>query len=631
MFHTLRTSFRFPLARGLVIGLVSALLAWGVCFHPLLASLEIWAFDTCFVIRGVRESSCPVTLVALDDRSLAQIDKPISFLSPEIAKIVTYLSEQGAAAIGLDVMIPEELSGHEDLQAGKKGDAEILGRAILESNRVVLPVLEQEGHPVFKPVVQWRTKEELAGVLPPDLQPQATDYGFVNLTPDADRFVRRQTLIAALGPNEREIRGNLAFALWQVALGKRALTLEEIPPGNEPLIINFVGPPGTIDRASFAEVLKSAESGGAPLRNWAGRIVIIGGTADYLGDRHPTPFANASVISEVGAFFEVDRAQEMPGPEIHANVLATLHDGAFLRYPSPGLSLLLVCLTGAILGPFMVRGNLEGAFVIMVLHHLGWRGAAVGLFVANSLLVPILPVLLTGLFSFVIAFSIRWRWMRQTVGMFKSEAIARVVEADPSRMALRGENRNVTILFCDVRNFTSFSETHSAPEVVRLLNAYFGKVVPVIEEGGGIVNQYVGDGLMVLFGAPMVQPDHAYRGVQVAVRMLRVVHDHQDLFRHLGADHLRIGIGLYTGDAVLGTVGSPKRLDYTAVGDTVNTAARIESETKNQQVEILVGETTYDALTPGQRESLGVRWEDPVEFDVKGKQKRIRARAIHLE
>ena len=120
--------------------------------------------------------------------------------------------------------------------------------------------------------------------------------------------------------------------------------------------------------------------------------------------------------------------------------------------------------------------------------------------------------------------------------------------------------------------------------------------MPAIEAEGGTVNQYIGDAVMVIFGAPQPQPDHALRAVRAAVEVVRRVHGLRDRWKELGAEEFRIGIGIHTGKAVVGTVGSPRRLDYTAIGDTVNTAARIESANKELQSEVLISQATFAAL-----------------------------------
>src|SRR5262249_4824852 len=161
-------------------------------------------------------------------------------------------------------------------------------------------------------------------------------------------------------------------------------------------------------------------------------------------------------------------------------------------------------------------------------------------------------------------------------GVVKSQAIALALEADPHQLDRLGEEREITVLFADVRSFTDFSETHTAHEVVALLNAYFTATVPVIEGQGGTVATYMGDGIMVLFGAPATLDQAPLRAVRAAVAMVRRVHELKEQWARLGNPTMRIGVGIHTGRVVVGAMGSPGRLDYTAIGDTVNVAARIE-------------------------------------------------------
>src|SRR5205823_402345 len=129
--------------------------------------------------------------------------------------------------------------------------------------------------------------------------------------------------------------------------------------------------------------------------------------------------------------------------------------------------------------------------------------------------------------------------------------------------------RQVTVLFADSRGFTDFSEAHSPHDVVALLNAYYTAIVPVIEAEHGTINTYIGDGIMVLIGAPASDPEHALHAVRAAVAMVRRVHELKEQWARLGNPAMRIGVGVHTGKAVIGSIGSPQRLDYTAIGDTV--------------------------------------------------------------
>jgi len=143
-------------------------------------------------------------------------------------------------------------------------------------------------------------------------------------------------------------------------------------------------------------------------------------------------------------------------------------------------------------------------------------------------------------------------------------------------------------------------------------------VVPTIESNRGVLNTYLGDGVMVIYGAPEANPDHAEDAVVSAIEMIRQVHENAATWRELGSDDFRIGVGIHTGRAVVGTIGSPRRLDYTAIGDTVNSAARIEAANKEVGSEILVSQSTYDALSESARNRLAGTWQAK-ELMVKGK------------
>jgi adenylate cyclase len=258
--------------------------------------------------------------------------------------------------------------------------------------------------------------------------------------------------------------------------------------------------------------------------------------------------------------------------------------------------------------------------VIALAHHFGWKLVSLAAFRFLHLRVEMMSMLLLGFLAYAITFALRWRRMRTMMGVVKSESIAQALEAETGALQLKGEAREVTVLFADIRSFTDFSEAHTPAQVVALLNAYFTEMVPLIEEHGGTLNQYMGDGVMVIFGAPALQTDHPRRAVRTGVAMVERVHQLKDQgrWKELGSPEFRIGVGIHTGDVVVGTVGSPRRLDYTAIGDTVNTAARIEAENKRLQSEVLISAQTCARLTPGEREELGVSPE-PVPALVKGK------------
>jgi adenylate cyclase len=185
------------------------------------------------------------------------------------------------------------------------------------------------------------------------------------------------------------------------------------------------------------------------------------------------------------------------------------------------------------------------------------------------------------------------------------------------KVELGGESLTVTILFTDIRSFTSISETMTAQELVKLLNEYFTEMVTVIMEEGGVVDKYIGDAIMAVFGAPVSKPDDARRAVRAAVRMRHALAKLNERLVARGAPPIKTGIGLHTGEVVAGNIGSEARMEYTVIGDAVNLASRLESSTKELGTDVLISEDT-NALLDNELETKAVR-----EITVKGRAKPV--------
>jgi len=612
---------RLPLGRGILLGLVCAVAAWGAFHTPPLRSLEDWLQDSCLASRGVRPTRTPVVLIGLDDVSLDELRKPVMYVSPELAEVVSFVKGQGAAAIGLDLIVPESLLGFAGLEAGQPGDATKLGQAIQQAGNVVLAEWKL-GDRWLRPLPQWRWKHLL--------DPRPTDLGFVNLTEDADQFVRQQQLIIRDG---EEFRLHFALALFAAARKAEAtwdaggLQVDGIRvhlDADQKMRINFVGPPGSFPIVPFRAALAAARGTQQLGVDLTDAIVIIGLTTQSGQDYHATPYANNTFPLRSGS-----RPLLMTGSEIHGHIVATLNDRATIfRVPwSSSLLLLLVC--GPLLGKLFSWLNLEAGVLVAVAHHLSWLILCWSAFRYACWRIDMVPMLLLGLLAYTATFTLRWSRLRYMMGVMKSEAIARALEADPRQLDRRGEERVITVLFADIRGFTAFSEGHSPREAVALLNAYFSVVVPVIEANGGTVNSYLGDGVLALFGAPASSADHALQAVRAAVAMVRAVHQRSTAWAALGKPGFAIGVGIHTGKVIVGTVGSPRRLDYTAIGDTTNAAARIEAENKRLSTEILISSETYQALPPEQRPLLGCV-ETPQPATVKGKQQTLYLHTVRV-
>jgi len=205
--------------------------------------------------------------------------------------------------------------------------------------------------------------------------------------------------------------------------------------------------------------------------------------------------------------------------------------------------------------------------------------------------------------------------LRATMGKYMTQSV--MDHLMRGKVELGGEALTVTILFTDIRSFTSISETMSAHELVKLLNEYFTEMVTVIMEEGGVVDKYIGDAIMAVFGAPVSKPDDARRAVRAAVRLRHALTKLNERLAERGAPPIKTGIGLHTGEVVAGNIGSEARMEYTVIGDAVNLASRLESSTKELGTDVLISEDT-NALLDNEVETRAVR-----EITVKGRAKPV--------
>jgi adenylate cyclase len=205
--------------------------------------------------------------------------------------------------------------------------------------------------------------------------------------------------------------------------------------------------------------------------------------------------------------------------------------------------------------------------------------------------------------------------LRTTFGKYMTASVMEHLLS--GKVALGGESLNVTILFTDIRSFTSLSEKMDPQQLVGLLNEYFSEMVSIVMQEDGVVDKYIGDAIMAVFGAPVPKPGDAVNAVRAAVRMRQSLQNLNRRLEERGVPPLRTGIGIHTGEVVAGNIGSEKRMEYTVIGDAVNLASRLESNTKEVGVNVLISEDTYE-LTKHMILARPVR-----EITVKGRKKPV--------
>ena len=333
--------------------------------------------------------------------------------------------------------------------------------------------------------------------------------------------------------------------------------------------IDFAGPPGQIRSVSFSDLV----NGKVPPSELRGKVAIVGPTAPSLQDVHPT---------------SASRSRLMPGAEIQANAFETVRRGLPLSTSPRGVNVLLILLLAsaaplASLGLPSLLAALAGVGLgaaYAVAAQLAFSAGTI-LPVTYPLLALAVSLLGTLAVNYVIEAFERER-VRQTFARFVPEAVVdETLAKTGDGLRLGGVRTQCTVLFADIRSFTTFSEGREPDEVIEILNRYLGEMTDAIMSNGGTLISYIGDGIMALFGAPIEQDDHADRAIAAAREMTGVRLDRVNSWLvERGHEPFGMGIGMNSGPVMAGNVGSEQRLEYTAIGDTCNTAARLEGMTK---------------------------------------------------
>jgi adenylate cyclase len=596
-------------ARGLKTAVLLALLVALLRYLPLTHNLfffslpENFAYDAFFDYRQPRPPT-DVALVAIDDASLTALGQ-FPWPRDVYARLLEHLA--GAKVVAFDILFiePDRIN--------PRGD-ETFAAAIKQHGRVVLGAYRQERREVTGPARVSLPSYPLppgdAGPLQP-IQPlnfagpvgllgqAAAGIGYVDIEPDADGVYRR-VLPLRLG-YDGQVYPHFAVEIARVA-GGGARTLARTPDsklvcgGGPPVplnadgsvLINYCGPPETVPTYSFADVLAGKHD--ADLR---GKIVLVGATAAGLYDMRPAPFRQDN-----RKFF---------GVETNANIVNTLLHGPVLSDQGQGLAwLALALLLGVIAGTVVWSGGetlgpLLGALIFLVVAVPSFFVA----FFAWGMVVPYGAILLA------VALPVAWgawermgaerRLIADRFGVYVSPQVLEELRRDPEP-ARRGQRRTVTVLFSDVRGSTTLSESLSPEAWLAQLNEYLSLMSEAIFDCDGYLDKFMGDGIMAVWNAFGTQPDHAELALSAARRMLELLAALNEHWAQApDRTPFRIGIGLHSGEAVVGNVGSQTRAQYTVIGDVVNTAARVEEMTKERQVELLLSDATAALLPEGEK------------------------------
>lgn len=535
-----------------------------------LRRLDYSSVNKRFDIRGSQGAPKDVVVVAIEDKTFEQLNQQWPFDRTNHARVIERLTAAGAKVIAYDVQFTEaQSSGNQNKdQAADNRLIDAVRAQHAGAARMVMATTEVA--PGGKTRIFGGNDAKGEGGLAYSRSiPSNSNY--VN---DNDGRIRHMAF---------RIDGLETFPV-AAARAQRGGKLD-VPPGNEAWI-DYPGKPHTIRYLSFVDVMRGDFDPSAV----RGKLVVVGAIAPSLQDLHPTSTTGSGL---------------MPGPEIQAAAAWTALEGFPLRDGPAWLDVLLVVALALAMPLLALRfnilvpllGGLAAIAAVLVGAQIAFNGGTV-ITEVYAVLAGIVAIIATGaIHGVTVAFE--REQARDAFARFVPEAVVDQVLRDADGVRLGGVRREGTVMFSDLRGFTSFSETLEPEQVIEALNMYLTEMSEAILDHGGTLVAYMGDGIMAVFGAPLKQDDHADRGLEAARDMLSRMEKFNGYLREHGLHEggFKMGIGLNSGAVMSGNVGSERRLEYTALGDTTNTAARLEGMTKGTPHQLYVADTTRTMLT----------------------------------
>lgn len=583
-----------------------------------------------------------IMIVSIDEKSIRGIGR-WPWKREVMAELINRISEARPKVIGVDIMFTEPDNATSDLK---------LAEAISRAGNVVLAMpffvpegKQYKGQVAETPDYLWeqafmevRSSKGIdwlkwvitadSVTLPVETIARTSTLGHVYTKNDLDAVVRWEILYLKFGDDYYP-----PFSLQVARLALGLAPKDIVVYGGSGLqfgpqfistdlsgkvLINYAGREHTYPYLSAFDILKDSQTA----KRLRDKIVLVGTTALATYDRKITPLS-----------------ADTPGIEINATLVGNIINNNFLR-ASPGIvEMVVIIVTGIFLGLLLPKLGALPSLLVTAGFILLYLITSFSLLIYGNLWVNLLYPTLNMICIAVVQTGLRFFYeerqakeIRRIFSSYVSPKIVRELIDHPEKARLGGERKITTILFSDVIGFTCLSERREPEDVVALLNEYFEEMTDIIFKWEGTLDKFVGDEIMVLWGAPAEQPDHAERAVQCALDMSKKLDEMRLVWARRGVEGLDCGIGINTGVVVIGNIGAlGKKMDYTAIGDHVNLAARVEKLTREYKTRILITENTYLAIKDSATtHNLGQDGEETVVFSelgtvrVKGKEHEVR-------
>ncbi|MFH0726599.1 MAG: adenylate/guanylate cyclase domain-containing protein [Pseudomonadota bacterium] len=552
------------LLRHSAIWVAAVLLSLGVCFTPWGQAVDTFCYDFFFLLRGPVKPPDEIVIVAIDEASFGVLGHQWPWPRHLHATLIDTLFKEGARTIALDMIFSETSAPEED---------RILADTVARHPSLILAadinLIEDTSY----------ARETIVGPHPSLITPQ-TLIGSVNLPVEPDGFIRNAN-----------VEQNDAIAPLALAAGNlfSENSKELQAPGGAR--INFFGPARTIKTISYYQAVEPATH--LPRGFLNGKLVFIGfstqNTSDIGNtqpDHFPVPFTRWK-----GGY--------MPGVEIHASIAANLLQGNLIL-PFPAFwTVIFSVLPWAGMGFvfFRMKPLIGGGTLLLAGSFL--LSAGYFLFSRKAIYVPVIyvgiPMTAVYIASPFVHYFESWReknYIRKAFSTYVAPSVVKQLIEFPEQLKLGGEEREITAFFSDVQGFSTISEQLSPRELVELLNEFLTEMTDIILDYKGTVDKFEGDAIIAMFGAPNILENHAEAACCASIEMQKRLVELRKSLRSRGMPELKMRIGLCSGKAVVGNMGSKRRMDYTMMGDTVNTAARLEGANKIYGTYTLVSKST---------------------------------------
>ena len=538
--------------------------------------LETWEAKISDALYSQSNPDDMIVIIAIDDKTLQELGQwPLD--RERFATVLENLNQ--SMIIGIDVSFFESATNDS-----------IFADAI-KKNKVVLAMEYTSfsnkngklyGDTLLKPTSTLGTPNEDFNI------------GFVNLYTDSDGVTR------SFIPYITGVENHYHFSMEIVKniLGKTQ-NLDSTK-----MLINYYSEPGGYEYISFSDVYNDLINPDF----FRGKIVLIGATAPNLHDDVIVP------ISE----------KAMPGVEVNANLVQSILTRDFINKQDNFSAIVLIMLMSLLTGILLYKFRILIVTIILVVLFVIYIFTSIYVFDSYGIIMILLYPLVSTIFVFVSVVVSYYRteeksrkWITSVFGKYVSPVVIENLIKNPDSLNLGGEKRNITIFFSDIRGFTSISEKLSPEELVHLLNEYLTEMTSIILKNQGLIDKYMGDAIMALWGAPLDLSDHQEIACRSSLEMIEKLCELKEKWKKEGIPSFDIGIGLNSGNAVVGNMGSSSRFDYTAMGDNVNLASRLEGLNKIYGTNIIISDNTFKSV----KHKFEIRKLDIVR--VKGKNKPI--------